>query len=194
MPYSDQFEEALIYATRLHADQHRKNTEVPYVTHLMAVAALVAEYGGDENQVIAALLHDAVEDQGGAPRLAEIRQRFGDNVARMVDDCTDTDQSPKPPWRERKEAYIAHLRDVDERSLLVSAADKVHNGRSIIATWREIGDRVFERFNGGRPGALWYFRAVFAALRNRGETPIVAELGRMVDDLERLAGGSVTAN
>ncbi len=194
MPYSEHFEEALIYAARLHADQHRKSTQVPYITHLISVAALVAEYGGDEHQVIAALLHDAVEDQGGAPRLAEIRERFGDDVAGMVDDCTDTERVPKPPWHQRNEAYIARLAGVDERSLLVSAADKLHNVRSIVADWRQIGDAVFDRFNGGKTGAFWYFRAILVALGKRGETPVVAELGRAVEELERLAGGAKAAS
>ena len=190
MPYSERFEEALLYALRLHAGQSRKGTDVPYVTHLMAVAALVAEYGGDENQVIAALLHDAVEDQGGAPRRLEIQGPFGNGVLQIVDDLTDTDQTPKPPWRERKEAYIRHLADAGERSLVVCAADKLHNARSIIADWRRIGDAVFTRFKGGKHGALWYFRAVYEALRERDESPIVEELGRAVRELEQLAGDS----
>lgn len=186
MPYSPRFEEALVYAARLHASQVRKTSGEPYITHLMSVAALVAEYGGDEEQVIAALLHDAVEDQGGAPRLAEIRQRFGDRVAAIVADCTDTDQTPKPPWRERKQAYLDHLSVAREDALLVSAADKVHNTRTILAHWRVMGDRVFERFNGGKEGALWYYGSLVERFHQRGTAPIYDELARIVHELKRL--------
>src|ERR1700746_1675667 len=141
--FSDRFVKALGYAARLHGRQIRKRTERPYVGHLLGVTSIVIEYGGDEDMAIAALLHDAVEDQGGAPMLREIRRRFGKRVAHIVDGCTDTDLDPKPPWRQRKEDYIAHLRTADADTRLVSAADKLHNVRSIVAAYREIGDRVW---------------------------------------------------
>src|SRR5262245_39191214 len=125
MPYSPRFEEAFLHANRVHADQMRKVTQTPYVIHLLGVAALVGEYGGDEDQVIAALLHDAPEDQGGRAQLEEIHRTFGARVARIVEGCTDTFDDPKPPWRARKEAYIQHLATAPAEVLIVSAADKL---------------------------------------------------------------------
>ena len=136
MLLSPLFETAFLYATHVHAGQARKATGIPYITHLMAVAAIVAEYGGDEVQVIAALLHDAPEDQGGEGRLEDIRQRFGEDVARIVSACSDTFEDPKPPWWPRKEAYLKHLELAPTEVLLVSAADKLHNSRAIVADLR----------------------------------------------------------
>lgn len=188
MPYSARFEEAFLYAHRLHADQTRKGTPIPYISHLMSVAALVAEHGGGEDQVLAALLHDVVEDQGGAPRLAEIRQKFGDTVALIVHGCTDADEIPKPPWRQRKEAYIAHLADAPAEVLLVSAADKLHNARTIVADLRQHGPACFGKFKGGQDGTLWYYRSLVAAFRQRGSTLLVEELARVVEQMHQLAG------
>lgn len=188
MPFSSRFEDAFCYANQLHSEQHRKASDVPYVTHLMAVAALVAEYGGNEDQVIAALLHDVVEDQGGAPRLVEIRERFGETVAHIVDGCTDTDVVPKPPWRARKEAYIERLHQKEELVRLVAAADKLHNARCIVADQRLHGDAAFDRFQGGKDGTLWYYRTVTQVLGENGRTPIVDELERTGREMHRLAG------
>ena len=187
MPYTEKLEEALLYAVRLHRDQTRKGTGVPYVTHLLAVAAIVGESGGTEDEVIAGLLHDAPEDAGGEARLEEIRDRFGDNVADIVAGCTDTYEDPKPPWRARKEAYIAHLANAPASVRLVSAADKLHNARSVLSDYRAVGEDLWGRFNGGRDGTLWYYRAVADALAGHG--PISDELGRAVAELERLADG-----
>ena len=129
---SRKFDEALAFAMDLHRKQVRKGTGVPYVSHLLSVAALVLEHGGTEEQAIAALLHDAVEDQGGKPTAIAIRARFGDTVADIVDGCTDTDVWPKPPWRPRKEAYVARVRLEPAHVRLVSAADKLHNALSLI--------------------------------------------------------------
>ncbi|MBA2344583.1 MAG: HD domain-containing protein, partial [Rubrobacter sp.] len=136
MHYGHKFEQALTYASIVHAAQRRKGTETPYITHLLAVAAIVGENGGTENEIIAALLHDAPEDQGGKERLADIRTRFGDEVADIVEACSDTFEIPKPPWRGRKEAYIAHIREASASARLVSAADKLHNARSILSDYR----------------------------------------------------------
>ena len=122
MKYGKRFEAALVYTAQLHQDQYRKGTTVPYITRLLAVAALVGESGGTEDEVIAALLHDAVEDCGGPPVEKQIRERFGDAVGDIVRGCSDTDESPKPPWNQRKEAYIAHLADVTDSMLLVPCA------------------------------------------------------------------------
>jgi (p)ppGpp synthase/HD superfamily hydrolase len=183
-PLGARFERALLFATRKHAGQHRKGTTVPYVAHLLGVASLVLEAGGDEDLAIAALLHDVVEDCGGAPMLKEIRRRFGERVAHVVDGCTDTDVDPKPPWRQRKEDYIAHLRTADADTRLVSAADKLHNVRSIVATYREIGDRVWERFHGKRDGTLWYYRTLLDEFQRKKSSPLIRELERAVIELE----------
>jgi (p)ppGpp synthase/HD superfamily hydrolase len=187
MVLSSRFEDALGYAARLHAEQVRKGTGVPYIAHLLAVTALALEYGADEETAIAALLHDAVEDQGGAATLEAIRQRFGARVAEIVDGCSDTDVTPKPPWRARKEAYIAHVRVAPPDVRLVSAADKLHNARSILADYRVLGDALWDRFTGGKAGTLWYYRALVDAFRAAGPSPLVEELARVVDELAALA-------
>jgi (p)ppGpp synthase/HD superfamily hydrolase len=183
-PLGARFERALLFATRKHAGQRRKGTTVPYVAHLLSVAGLVLEAGGDEDLAIAALLHDVVEDCGGAPMLKEIRRRFGERVAHVVDGCTDTDVDPKPPWRQRKEDYIAHLRTADADTRLVSAADKLHKVRSIVAIYREIGDRVWERFHGKRDGTLWYYRTLLDEFQRKKSSPLIRELERAVIELE----------
>jgi (p)ppGpp synthase/HD superfamily hydrolase len=188
LPYGEKFGEALTYAVRVHRDQTRKGTQVPYVTHLLAVAAIVGENGGTENEVVAALLHDAPEDQGGKERLEDIRERFGDEVAGIVAGCTDTYEDPKPPWRERKEAYIAHIAHAPESVRLVSAADKLHNARAILADLRVVGDELWQRFTGGKEGTLWYYRALVATFRAAGSNAVVEELDRVVSELENLAG------
>lgn len=178
------FDEALAYAVDLHRGQPRKGTGVPYVSHLLSVAALVLEHGGSEDQAIAALLHDAVEDQGGKPTAEAIRARFGDLVADIVDGCTDTDIFPKPPWRERKEAYLARLRREPAHVRLVSAADKLHNARTMVTDLRILGPDLWKRFNAGRDETLWYLGALVEAFREAGSAPIVEELARTVAELE----------
>jgi (p)ppGpp synthase/HD superfamily hydrolase len=187
MALSSRFEEALVFATRLHAGQRRKGTAIPYISHLLGVTSLVLENGGDEDEAIAALLHDAIEDQGGAATREEIRRRFGDTVVAIVDGCTDAEVMPKPPWRGRKEAYIAHIRQASPSVRLVSAADKLHNARTILADYRVLGDRLWQRFTGGKEGTLWYYRSVVEALREVGPVPLVEELDRVVKEIERLA-------
>jgi len=178
------FEQALIFATRKHAGQTRKATTVPYIAHLLSVTGLVLEAGGDEDLAIAALLHDVVEDCGGAPVLEEVRRSFGERVAHVVEGCTDTDLDPKPPWRQRKEDYLKHLQTADSDVRLVSAADKLHNARSILADYREIGESVWRRFQGKRDGTLWYYRSLVDEFRKRDANPLVNQLERVVDELE----------
>lgn len=153
----------------------------------MAVAAIVGENGGTEDEVVAALLHDAPEDQGGMERLADIRVHFGDEVAGIVAGCTDTYEVPKPPWRGRKEQYIEHLRYAPASVRLVSAADKLHNARAILADLRKMGDGLWRRFTGGKQGTLWYYRATTEALEESGTNPIVDELRRVITEVEELA-------
>jgi (p)ppGpp synthase/HD superfamily hydrolase len=186
----DRFTNAMTYAAELHADQRRKGGGIPYVSHLLAVASLVLEQGGDEDQAIAALLHDAVEDQGGLDTLAEIKNRFGDRVARIVDECSDAHTDPKPPWQQRKDAYIATVGTASPDARLVSIADKLHNARTILADYREGGETLWDRFKGGRAGTLRYYRALVTAYSHHGRSPLLAELDRTVCEIERLAGQS----
>jgi len=181
------FNEAFLFAAEKHATQTRKKTDVPYISHLMSVASLVLEAGGGEDEGVAALLHDVVEDCGGHPVLEEIRQRFGDRVANIVEGCTDAYTIPKPSWKQRKLEYLEVLRRADEDVRLVSAADKFHNVRSILADYRREGDSVWERFSGRRDGTLWYYRAVLDVLRQGKANRLVDELERVVTELETLA-------
>ena len=186
---TDRLDSAFALARTLHLKQYRKSTSIPYLSHLMSVAAIVLEHGGDEDLAIAGLLHDAVEDQGGADSLTRIRAEFGDRVADVVDACSDTDQMPKPPWRERKEAYLRHLATADSDTFLVSAADKLHNSRSILMDLRTQGEDVWTRFSGGKDGSLWYYRALADAYRRSGRIPeaLLREIETTVDDICRLA-------
>lgn len=186
------FEDALVFATRLHGEQTRKGTQIPYIAHLLAVAAIVLEYGGNEDEAIAALLHDAVEDQGGTEVREIILKRYGEEVVAIVDGCTDTDLFPKPPWRARKEAYIAHLREASAQVRLVASADKLHNARALLADYRQVGELLWSRFHGGREGTLWYYRSVVNTLQEVEPTPLVEELARIVFALEELASDSST--
>lgn len=188
MSLGERFAEALALAHELHAGQVRKGTAIPYVSHVLAVASIVLDHGGNEDEAIAALLHDAVEDCGGAPVLADIRRRFGERVAGIVAACSDTDQTPKPPWQARKENYLAHLRDAPASVRLVSAADKLHNARAILADYRQIGEALWGRFNATKAQTLWYYRALVEAFAAHGSSPLVSELARAVDEIERLAG------
>ena len=186
---SQRFEDALVFAARLHARQTRKGTSIPYITHLMAVAGMVLENGADEDTAIAALLHDAIEDQGGASTREEIRRRFGDRVVEIVNGCTDAESTPKPPWRQRKEAYIRHIAHAGAAVRLVSAADKVHNARAILADYRALGEPLWKRFTGGKEGTLWYYRTLVETYRQAGPSALASELERVVAEIERLAGG-----
>jgi (p)ppGpp synthase/HD superfamily hydrolase len=197
---SAEYARALDYARIIHAAQRRKGTDTPYVSHPIGVAELVLEHGGSETQAIAALLHDAVEDQGGRLRLEDIRERFGQRVAELVEGCTewirepDQSEADKPPWRERKERFIAHFRDERDPSvLLVALADKVHNAGTIVADLRAHGPSAMERFSGGRDGTLWYYRELLDAFRGKGEPRLYAELERLVAQMHGLLGEESTA-
>ena len=185
---SKRFILALGYTAKLHAKQIRKRTERPYIGHLLGVASIVIEYGGDQDMAIAALLHDAVEDQGGLPRLREIQKKFGKRVARIVDGCTDAYTEPKSPWLERKRAYIARLAHETADIRLVSAADKLSNARETLYEVRIYGDSVYDRFAGKKSGTLWYYRELIKVFREAGANPLVEELDRVVTELERLSG------
>jgi (p)ppGpp synthase/HD superfamily hydrolase len=189
---TDRFDRALLYATHVHGGQLRKGTGVPYIAHLMAVAATVLEYGGSQDTAIAALLHDAAEDQGGEPRLADIRNRFGDRVADIVRACSDSVVNvsagePKEDWHLRRTRYVEHLGTADQDALLVSLADKVHNARSILRDLRkpEVGAAVWKRFNSSRTDTIAHYRALAQAFTQHLPGQLADELGEIVDALEQ---------
>ncbi|HEX3606199.1 MAG TPA: HD domain-containing protein [Candidatus Dormibacteraeota bacterium] len=188
VPGGSRFEEALILASRLHAEQARKSVPIPYIGHLLAVASLVIEDGGSEDEVVAALLHDAGEDQGGVPTVDMIRERFGPAVAGIVLGCSDTLELPKPAWRPRKEAYLAHLEEASPQVMRVSTADKLHNARAVLRDLRSEGPSVFDRFSAPPEGTLWYFTALAEVLGRRRPGPLSDELQRVVATLVDEAG------
>jgi len=193
---SPRFIDALAYAADLHAGQWKKGTQIPYVAHLLGTCAIALEHGADEDAAIAALLHDAIEDQGGVTVEAAIRERYGPRVAAIVRACSDSDGEPKPPWLERKQAYISHLATADRMTLIVSAADKLDNTRRILADLRAAiaagqpdAAAVWDRFKAGRDGQLWYYRALVDAFRANPEHEprLIDELARTVAAIEDLA-------
>ena len=189
---TDRFDRALLYATLVHGGQVRKGTSTPYIAHLLAVAATVLEYGGDEDLAIAALLHDSVEDQGGKPRLDDVRNRFGARVAAIVEACSDSladtgKGEQKPDWQKRKETYIQHLKTANKDILRVSLADKVHNARAILRDLRklEVGKEIWKRF-GNRPKekTIWYYRSLADVFSRKLPGQLSDELREIVDVLE----------
>ena len=180
------FVKAMHYAAEKHATQTRKGSDIPYLGHLLSVAGFVIEADGTETQAIAALLHDAAEDQGGEETLAEIREKFGDEVAAIVRECSDTFETPKPPWRERKERYIRHLAEASDGAILVSLADKLHNARAILRDYRDVGDQLWTRFNVKDPQQhLWYYRSLLDVYAQRIDNWMVDELREVIDALEQ---------
>lgn len=194
----DRFKDALSYAATVHAGQVRKATAAPYISHLLAVCALVLEHGGTEDEAIAALLHDTLEDHPETVSREGLCQRFGEAVAAIVQGCSDTPSDwrggQKPPWRQRKVRYLECLRREGASVVLVALADKLHNVRAILELHREIGDQVWVRFNAGLDDQLWYFRELVRAFRGSGAPPaMLRAFERAVDELEREAGTSASA-
>ena len=187
MKLTSRFCEAVACALSLHADQRRKVSGAPYAAHLLRVAGIALEHGADEDEAIAAVLHDAIEDGGGPAAREEILGRFGQRVVQIVDGSTDTDQVPKPPWRQRKRAFIAQLASASPSVRLVVAADKLDNARSILRDYGRVGRSLWGHFRGGRDGTLWYYRAVVEALKHAGTDPLVDELDQTVRRIEHLA-------
>jgi (p)ppGpp synthase/HD superfamily hydrolase len=196
------FVRAVDYARHLHIER-RKGSEIPAMAHLLGVASLVAGEAGHvpfpvtEDMIIAALLHDAVEDHGGEPRLEDIRHNFGLEVARMVEGLSDTlveDSGEKEPWEQRKEAYVARLKAEPADVKLISAADKLYNARSILDDYRVIGPKVWTRFKRGRDLQLWYFNALLAVFKASGTNRIVEELERVAADLTALSAAESAPN
>lgn len=177
---TDRFNSAFVAAFNLHRDQKRKGTSTPYMAHLASVAALVLEMGGSEDEAIAALLHDAVEDQGGMDTHAMIRSAFGSNVAQIVLECSDSFSDPKPPWKERKEKYLEHLAGASKSVKLVSLADKLHNSKSILNDLLLDGDETWSKFNGGRDGTLWYYSELAKIFRTIDRNQYVVEFIELV--------------
>jgi len=182
---TSKFVEAVAYAHEKHKDQIRKGTDIPYLGHLLSVAGFVVEADGTETEAIAALLHDAPEDQGGEATLAEIREKFGDDVASIVAECSDTFETPKPPWRERKANYTRHLSEASDSALLVSLADKLHNARAILRDYRDVGDQLWQRFSVKDPQQhLWYYRSLRDVYAQRVDNWLLDELTDVLDTLE----------
>ena len=188
---SAKFEKALQYASRIHNGELRKKTKVPDIGHILGVASIALEYGADETEAIAALLHDAVEDCGGAKRLRDIERKFGRVVAKIVDGCTDTDADPKPPWLERKKEYVSHVRHAPISTQLVSASDKLHNVRALLRNYREEGDKLWDRYSCGKKGALWYYRALVTAFNGKRVEPLKQEIDRVLGELEYLSNAGL---
>lgn len=185
---TQRFDDAFRYAHDVHGSQTRKGTPVPYIAHLIGVASIVLDDGGDEDEAIGALLHDAAEDFGGRERLEDIRARFGDNVATIVEDCTDSWSTPREPWLERKKKYVEHARTLKPSSLRVSAADKVHNAYAILRDLRNYGEQVWERFSASPDDVLAYYQSLVRSYREAGGGRLVDELERIVRGIEREMG------
>jgi (p)ppGpp synthase/HD superfamily hydrolase len=182
------YDDAVAYAHGVHATQTRKVTGAPYLGHLLGVSSIVIDDGGTEDEAIAGLLHDAAEDHGGRERLEEIRRKFGDAVAKVVEDCTDSWTTPKQPWLERKRKYIDHARTLSPSSLRVSAADKVHNAYAILRGLRIAGEQVWDAFNAGPDDVLAYYQGLVRSYREAGGGHLVEELDRIVRGIEREMG------
>ncbi len=190
------FADAFAYAHDVHAGMTRKGgTKIPYIAHLMGVTSLVLQYGGTEDEAIGALLHDAAEDAGGYERLADIEARFGPVVSAIVHGCSDSFETPKRAWLDRKREYIDHVATVSASAILVSVADKIHNVGAIIADYRQVGDALWARFNpdAGKTGTVWYYRSLVTAYRataaSASHTRALDDLDRLVTELEELVGG-----
>jgi (p)ppGpp synthase/HD superfamily hydrolase len=194
MKLSDRFSQAFGFAFEVHREQTKKGGKVPYIAHLLEVTGLVLSYGGNEQEAIAALLHDAVEDHPDLASFEKIKEQFGTAVAQIVEACSDSSTIPKPPWKARKEKYIEHMHSANESVLMVATADKLVNARAVMRDYRLVGEQVWSRFNAGKSEQLWYYRTVAKALADAAgdgrARPLVDELKRAVERLEALCGGA----
>jgi (p)ppGpp synthase/HD superfamily hydrolase len=195
IPLSTRFDHALLFAAQVHREQDRKKSGIPYLSHLLGVASIVLDYGGDEEMAIAALLHDAVEDHGGRLMLKVIEQIFGPRAAKIVDGCTDSyaeDPKKKEGWERRKTRYLARIRHEDAETRFVSAADKLYNARAVLRDLRNDGDIAFARFTAPKVKTLWYYRSLVREYRAGGVThrlkPLIDDLDRVVTEVEHLSG------
>ena len=183
----DRFEAALVMAYRLHRSQVRKGSPVPYVAHLLSVAALVLEDGGDEDEAIAALLHDAVEDQGGSVTRELVRVTFGARVCEIIDGCTESMVQPKPPWKERKLLHLEKVATASVSVRRVTMADKLHNIRSLLADYERFGEGLWARFGGGKAGTIWYYQEMVKRLQVGESVGMMRSLSEAVGRLEGLS-------
>lgn len=181
---TNRFDHAVTFARHVHIAQSSKGTAIPYLAHLLGVASIVLETEGTEDEAITALLHDAIEDGGGVPIEIAIREQFGVDVARIVRACSDTDEKPKPPWRQRKLEYLDSIAAKQQDELIVSIADKVHNSRRVLTDYRDIGDEIWPRFKEGRDGQLWYYDELVKAFQSRVDD-LAPSAARRVDELAR---------
>jgi (p)ppGpp synthase/HD superfamily hydrolase len=188
---SDRVEYALIFAATKHEGQVRKGSDTPYITHPVAVSMMVSSYGGNEDQVIAALLHDTVEDCGGLPVLHEIRSFFGVTVANIVDALTDSYGHDTEPWEIRKRRYLKRLAEEPTETRLVATCDKLHNARAVLRDYQEVGECLWDRFTGRRDGSLWYYRSVADVLSRPGDVEPATELHQTVSELETAAASAI---
>jgi len=188
MELSGKFDEAMVYCNAVHAAQTRKKTGMPRIAHLLVVAGTVLEHGGSEEEAIAALLHDAVEDAGGSERLADIGRRFGDVVAGIVEGCSEKTGEKERPWRERKAAFVQQLASASSSVRLIAMADKLHNGRALLRKLREEGELAWAPYTGKKEGTIWYYRTFLEAMRGKEPSALIEELDEVVQAVERLAG------
>lgn len=184
---AEKFELALVYATRLHAKQIRKVDGTPYIAHLLSVAALILEAGGNETEAIAGLLHDSLEDQGGPQTQVEISQQFGAEVLEIIKGCTESEELPKPPWMERKQRYLYQLQNASPSVRLVSLADKLHNARSLLASLHQHGEEVWTYFPVGKESSLWFYQALLPIYRTTNHNSMVQEFERVLFELQSIS-------
>ncbi len=182
--FSPKFEQALVFSNQVHAEQKRKGSGAPYFAHIMGVTALVLEDGGTEEEAIAALLHDSAEDQGGQAMLDTIREKFGAKVAQIVEECSDTLETPKPSWKRRKENHLQVLESAAQETIRIMLADKIYNARNLLRGLTEHGDQVWESFKGGREGTLWYFHQMHALFHRRRTGYMLDEFTRLIHAIE----------
>ena len=190
MNLTNRFEDALNFVTKLHKEQNRKGTSIPYISHLLAVASIVIEHSNSEDEVIGALLHDAVEDHPHEGKTKEdIKTLFGDKILSLVLECSDSEVIPKPPWEKRKEKYIDHVKSISSSAQLISLADKLHNSRTILRDYKEVGEKLWVRFTGKKDGTLWYYRTLVNTYKDINNLPnsLVSEIDEIVTSLEDLS-------
>ena len=180
---TERFERALVYAYQLHSQQLRKDGSTPYIAHLLSVTALVLENGGNEDEAIAALLHDAVEDRGGMATRQRILELFGETVVNIIDGCTESETIPKPPWEERKLRYIEQVRYGSQSVKRISLADKLHNGRDLLAALRQEGEIVWQRFRGGKEKTIWFYNSLLSCYED--DNYLKQEFMRVIAELEK---------
>ncbi|MFL2649840.1 MAG: HD domain-containing protein [Alphaproteobacteria bacterium] len=184
----DKYLEAYVYSYKLHKKQTRKGSNIPYFTHLSSVSNLIIENNGTTTQAIAGLLHDAVEDQGGAKTLAVIKRKFGPRVAKIVDQCSDTTIKPKPPWKKRKIKYIKDIKNKSQDTLLVSLCDKYHNANCILSDYQKVGEEIWDRFTASKQETFWYYESLYKEFKKylKNHLELIKAYKNTVDEMKRI--------